>query len=135
MIKTAKLMTLASVIGLLSALPAAAWSDSINSTTHGRAALRTPFHSAAFNVVDDLSDYGEDLSAHGTPQRTGGVNKQIQLEPTPVNETATVELDLVALRAFFHSAAFNVIDDLGTYNEDLSDVVTTDGHTVAQLPQ
>ncbi len=131
MIKTARSITLASVIGVLSALPAAGWADSTGPTPSDPAALRAFFHSAAFNLTDALNDYTEDLSAYGTHRKGDSVSQQVEVAVARVNGAAEAALDLVAVREFFHSPAFNLTDELDDYTEDLSSRKST----VARLRQ
>ena len=135
MFGTAKLLTPVFIIGSLSVISAAALAGSLDTPPVEPTALRTLFHDAEFNVPDDLNTYAEDLSAYGTPRQAGSASQLLPGEVTSMNGTAAPELDLVALRALFHNAEFNVPDDLNTYTEDLSDVAINRRSTVAQLPK
>lgn len=135
MLKTKKSLTLISFIGFLSAISPAASADSLNVTPIGPAALRALFHNAETNVVDDLNTYDEDLSAYGTSRPPRSVNNLSPSAATSIDRTAAPELDPVVLRALFHSAGANVVDDLDDYAEEFSDVIITNRSAVAPLLQ
>lgn len=125
LIKTVNSLTLVSLTALLSATPSVAFSDSTGCLPSDPAALYACFHSAEFNVVDGLDVYTRDPSDYGTPRPTGGASEEAPVAArlstgTPINGTAAPELDVVTLRAFFHSAAFNASDDLNVYGGDYS---------------
>lgn len=124
MINTANSLTLASVILLLGA-PTVAVSGSNNCAPSDPAALHACFHSAEFNVVDGLDVYTRDLGVYGTPRPAHATSERApvavkSIKGFPAHAAATPELDPVALRAFFHSATFNVGDSLTVYGRDYS---------------
>lgn len=108
-------LVLASVLALLSVTPTTARPDSTACTPSDPAALRACFHSAEFNVVDDLSDDGKDLSARGAAPSTSGATKEVPVtakssDAIPVTKAPAPKLDDASLRAYFRSAVFNVSD-------------------------
>ena len=135
MLKSQKATMLGFVIGLLPAVSIAALADPYNIAPLEATALRTLFHSAEFNVPDDLDIYAEDLSVNSTSQLANGVSERLPITVILSNETAASELDLVALRTLFHSSEFNAPDNLNDYTEDFSDVAATNRTTVAHLPK
>ena len=125
MIKTGSSLALASVIALFSATPTVALSSGTGCAPSDPAALRACFHSAEFNVIDDLSVYSQDLSAFGTARPASRVSEEAPVavkarDETRAQATPAPQLDAVALRAFFHSAAFNAGDGLVVYGGDYS---------------
>ena len=125
LIKTLNSLTLASVIAFLSATPTVAFSDSTVCTPSDSAGLYACFHSAELNVVDGLDVYARDLSAYGTPRPTSstGGEAPVAANPsngTPIDGAAAPAVDVVTLRAFFRSAAFNTSDGLNAWGGDYS---------------
>jgi hypothetical protein len=123
MIKTGSSLTLASMIVLFAATPTVALSSGTGCAPSDPAALRACFHSAEFNVVDDLSVYSQDLSAFGTARPANGISEEAPVaakasNKTRAHATAAPQLDAVTLRTFFQSAAFNVGDGLVVYGGD-----------------
>ena len=105
MTRTTSSLTLASVIALLAATPTVASADPTSCTPSDPAALYACFHSAAFNVVDELDVYTQDLSAYGTRRAANSSSKDMPIAAnrsngTPINGTAASKPDLVMLRAF-----------------------------------
>jgi len=144
LIKTSNSLRLASVIALLSATPTIAFSDSTVCTPSDHVALYACFHSAEFNVVDGLDVYTSDLSAYGTPRPASGVSEAAPVaarlsDGTQAKLIAARQLDVVTLRAYFHSAAFNTSDGLTVYSGDYSSYGQpwSEGHAqkVVQLPR
>jgi len=133
MLKTKKSLTLKSVIGFLSVISAAASADPLNVTSIGPAALRALFHNAEANIVDDLNTYDKDLSAYGTSRPPRSVSNLSPSAATSINRTAAPELDPAFLRALFHSAEANVVDDLDDYAEEFNDIIINNRSAVAPL--
>jgi hypothetical protein len=120
LIKTADSLTLATLIAFLAATPTVAFSGSTDCTPSGPAALHACLHSAEFNVLDGLDVYTRDLSAYGTSRTASGVSEAAPVaarlsDGTQAKLIAARQLDVVTLRAFFHSAAFNIGDGLNVY--------------------
>jgi hypothetical protein len=118
-------LTFASLIAFLAATPTVAFSGSTDCAPSDQAALYACFHSAELNVVDGLDVYTRDLSAYGTPRSASGVREEALIAAKSINGTsakviAAPQLDIVTLRAFFRSAAFNASDGLTVYGGDYS---------------
>jgi len=144
MINTANSLTLASVIVLLLGAPTVALSGSNDCAPSDPAALHACFHSAEFNFGDGLDVYTRDLSAHGTPRPTSGKSAEApvavkSIKGIPVHASVAPQLEPVALRAFFHSATFNVGDGLTVYDRDYSSQGSpwpvSHAQKLVQLPQ
>lgn len=143
MTRTANSLTLASLVALLSATPTVALSGSTDCTPSDPVAMRACFHSVEFNVVDDLDVYTRDLSAHGTSRPASGKSEEApvavkSINGVPARASAAPELDSSALRAFFHSAAFDATDGLTVYGRSYGSEpapgVESGVREVAQLP-
>jgi len=118
-------LTFASLIALLAATPTVAFAGSTDCTPSDPTALHACLHSAEFNVLDGLDVYTRDLSSYGTPRTASGVSEAAPVaarlsDGTQAKLIAARQLDVVTLRAYFHSAAFNESDGLAVYGGDFS---------------
>ena len=116
-------LTFASLIAFLAATPTVAFSGSTDCTPSDQAALYACFHRAELNVVDGLDVYTRDLSAYGTPRSASGVRGEAPIAAKSISGIsakviAAPRLDMVTLRAFFRSAAFNISDGIDVYGGD-----------------
>lgn len=119
---TTGLMTVASMIALVSATPAIASSGSTGCSPSGKIDLYEYFHNAKLHPVDDLANYRQDHSAYALTRTATVASREASIETRPndaaVRTRAETELDLKALRAYFHSGPFNASDGLSNYSGD-----------------